>query len=452
MGNIVQRNKQFATLKTRLNDPKMLAQLANALPKSIPPKRLMRIVFTACQRNHKLMDCTQESMLASVFRAAELGLVPDGRQGALVPFNNNKKNCVEAQFMPMYQGLIDLVCNTQTVSGVKSVLVHENDDFTYREGLDPVLDHTPTIKGEPGEIIGVYAVAIMREGDNIGHFMPVWEVERYRNMSRAKNSNFWKDHWGAMAKKTAIRQLIKMLPVSSERIMQANDMEEAFERGENMIEADAIELIEVADEGGQESGSDDPLNKMTQEQTGATATPPRNHEVRRRTREFEGGLKTAGIADTQIAEIEGLQAELGEYATPLTNEFFAKNIPIAPDHVGDLTLLRAPEGLALIEQLQADLKRITPQQDGGNQQQAQEENPGEQQAETGQANQTASQQTMPIDPCPFEVGEIVKTGMDAEVEVIGTTYDDVRQGWNITVRFEGGETQNYPAERLHQVT
>jgi len=59
--------------------------------------------------------------------------------------------------------------------------------------------------------------------------MNVAEIEKVRNISRAKNSSPWQEHWGEMAKKTVIRRLAKRLPMST-------DLEEVIRRDDEMFD------------------------------------------------------------------------------------------------------------------------------------------------------------------------------------------------------------------------
>ena len=42
------------------------------------------------------------------------------------------------------------------------------------------------------------------------------EIEKIRDISKAKDSQAWKDYWSEMAKKTVIRRISKRLPMSSD--------------------------------------------------------------------------------------------------------------------------------------------------------------------------------------------------------------------------------------------
>lgn len=194
---------------------KMEGQFKLALPKHLPPDRFVRIVFTAVQRTPRLVECSRSSLLASVMRAAEQGLIPDGRQGALVPYRN--KGTLEAQFIPMWQGLLDLARQSGAIEDAYVASVRENDDFDYELGLERKLRHKPALR-DRGDILFVYAIVVLKGGTKTfgPGPMTVEEVEAIRARSRAKDSGPWVTDWEAMAWKTVLKRTLKYVPQSPE--------------------------------------------------------------------------------------------------------------------------------------------------------------------------------------------------------------------------------------------
>ena len=194
-------------------------QLAMALPRHVTPDRLIRVALTAMQRNPMLLECTQASLLGSIFECAQLGLLPDGVLGHayVIPYRNRKAGTVEAQFQIGYRGLIDLACRGGQVRWITGHVVYENDEFVFEFGADPKLMHKPT-EGDRGEVKGAYAVAYFREGGSAWDYMNRGEIEAIRRSSRAGDDGPWVTHWEPMAVKTVIRRLAKYLPLNTECI------------------------------------------------------------------------------------------------------------------------------------------------------------------------------------------------------------------------------------------
>src|SRR5690349_12093399 len=74
----------------RVGLEKMTPNLALALPKHIPVERFKRVILTALNLNPDLVGADRRSLFNAAQKAAQDGLVPDGREGALVIFNDRK--------------------------------------------------------------------------------------------------------------------------------------------------------------------------------------------------------------------------------------------------------------------------------------------------------------------------------------------------------------------------
>lgn len=211
--------RQFATVRNLLAHSE--GQLAAALPKGIPVSYMMRVVLTAVQRTPALLECEPITLLGAVFQAAQLGLIPDGvlGQAYLVPYNNNQKHRKEVQFIPGYRGLVTLARRSGEISTIDADVVRQKDIFKYVRGLNPVLEHIPTEDPQPGPIVKVYAFARLKDGGFQIKVMTVREVEAIKSRSaavKAKRSSPWDTDPEWMFKKTALKQLCKLLPVSTE--------------------------------------------------------------------------------------------------------------------------------------------------------------------------------------------------------------------------------------------
>lgn len=189
---------------------KMSPQFKAALPSHVPVERFVRTTLTAVQTNPRLLEADRRTLFAAATRAAQMGLLPDGREGAIVDFKG------QCQFMPMLGGVLKLVRNSGELASIDAQIVYRNDKFTYRPGIDMVPQHEPDWFGDRGEVIGVYAVAKMKDGAAYVEIMNRQQVDKVRSVSRAKDSGPWVQWWDEMARKTAIRRLAKRLPLSTD--------------------------------------------------------------------------------------------------------------------------------------------------------------------------------------------------------------------------------------------
>lgn len=207
-------------------------QIAMALPRHITPDLLLRTVLTELRMNPKLLTCTQESFLGAVMRAAQLGLVA-GPLGLayFIPYENRKRGITEAQLIVGYQGLIELIRRSGSLSTIDAEVVFEGDHFEFEKGTEGKLVHRPDWKSDKRSketAICVYAFAKLKDGGWQAVVLPVAEVEAIRARSRAGNSGPWVTDWNEMAKKTAIRRLYKFLPKTvevSEALRQEDDID-----------------------------------------------------------------------------------------------------------------------------------------------------------------------------------------------------------------------------------
>lgn len=216
---VERREDPVAVVRQTLNT--MGDQLKMALPAHVSVDKFNRVTMTALQANPALLNADRRSLFGAIVKAAQDGLLPDGREGALVQFGQ------QVTWMPMIGGILKKVRNSGELSSIDALLVHANDRFAYRPGLDDVPTHEPDWFGDRGEVIGAYAVARLKSGAAFVEIMNRQQIEQVRNVSRSKGNGPWVAWWGEMARKTVLRRLAKRLPMST-------DIEAEFERDETM--------------------------------------------------------------------------------------------------------------------------------------------------------------------------------------------------------------------------
>lgn len=232
---------------------KYKAQIAQALPKHISVERIMQIATTVIAKNPAIAECTTSSLLGAVLQASIVGLelTPILGLAYLVPFYNGKTKQKEVQFQIGYRGFIELARRSKELKTLMAECVYENDRFEYELGLEPKLKHIPFL-GERGELLYVYAAATFVNGGNAFVVLTKQDVMKYRSYSKTAQAEFsiWEKHFEEMAKKTAIRRLAKLLPMSVEYKTFETDNKtinaEDFKDGELILEnIEEPEIIEV---------------------------------------------------------------------------------------------------------------------------------------------------------------------------------------------------------------
>jgi recombination protein RecT len=127
-------NKPNAIQEVRLQLDTMVGQFGAVLPKHIPVERFGRVVLTAVQTNPDLLNVDRRSMWNACMKAAQDGLLPDGRLGALVVYKDRKRNTSLAQWLPMIAGIRQKVRNSGEVATWEVHNVHEKDLFDFELG------------------------------------------------------------------------------------------------------------------------------------------------------------------------------------------------------------------------------------------------------------------------------------------------------------------------------
>ncbi len=185
-------------------------QFKSVLPAHIPPAKFMRTVVGAVQNNPKILECDRATIFSACQKAAQDGLVLDGREAALVNFGK------AAQYMPMVAGMLKKLRNSGQLSTITAQAVHQNDSFKYNPAMDEVPNHSIDWFGDRGDMIGVYAVARMMDGGVVCEIMNMEQIAKVRRVSRSSDKGPWKDWPEEMAKKSVLRRIVKYLPSSAD--------------------------------------------------------------------------------------------------------------------------------------------------------------------------------------------------------------------------------------------
>lgn len=200
----------------------MQPEFARALPNHVPSDRFTRIAVSAINSNPELLspEIDRRSLYAAVMKAAQDGLVIDGREAALVTFKT--KDGVKAQYLSMVAGVLKKMRNSGEISNISTGIVYRNEydqgRFKYIKGDTESLTHDPILFEEKGKMIGVYAVVTLKDGAKVREFMDMVQIDKVKNVSRSANSEYgpWKKWFEEMATKSVLRKVSKLCPMSSD--------------------------------------------------------------------------------------------------------------------------------------------------------------------------------------------------------------------------------------------
>lgn len=191
---------------------------AQVAPKHFSVERLVKLAHASLSRTPKLAQCTPESVLIQLMRCAELGLEPNSPLGGihLVPFDNRKTGKTECQGIVDYRALVALARRSDQISAIAARVVYSRDQFECREDETGVHFTFVQAEGDRGEMVKVFAYARLKSGEVQFDQMAKSDVDKIRARSKASSSGPWVTDYDAMAAKTVLRKLCKLLPLTTE--------------------------------------------------------------------------------------------------------------------------------------------------------------------------------------------------------------------------------------------
>lgn len=291
--------KPIDLVRTQLNLPAMREQLQMALPPHVTVDKFLRVAITALQQSPSLLSMDRNSLFASVVSAAQLGLLPDSQLGEayFVPFKG------KVTLVPGYRGLLKLA-RQGDIGFVEAEIICEHDRTTYVLGDDSHFESLVNWK-DRGPIVAVYAIAKYRDGSIASRVvMTKDQVDAIRARSQAANGPAWTDNYEEMAKKTALRRLSKLLPLSTTAAsaFRLSELHEELSKPGQIIEGQV-----VTDDNEEPFGLDAPVTKPRRRRTALDELIPKDHSS------VVGGHSSADRPTGDFPEgIEGLDGGDGE--------------------------------------------------------------------------------------------------------------------------------------------
>lgn len=196
----------------------LVPEIQRALPKGLDADRIARLALTVVRKDRALAECAPASFAGALLTASALGLEPGvNGEAYLVAYNG------ECTLIVGYQGMAKLFWQHPMAKHLDAQAVHENDAFDYAYGLEPFLTHKPALT-DRGKVIAYYAVASLTSGAKVFVVLSPEEVKALRGGKTGGNGRIPDPmHW--MERKTALRQLVKLLPKST-ALAHALDVDE----------------------------------------------------------------------------------------------------------------------------------------------------------------------------------------------------------------------------------
>lgn len=206
-------------------------QISTILPKGTSIDRYMQMITTMIANNPKIGNCTISSVIGATILAATLDFDPSPELGYcyFVPFYNSSTDHFEVSFIIGYRGIVELAYRSGVINLIYSHVVYENDKFEVELGLHRDIRHIPNYREPGNEIVAAYAVYFTKA--NQFDFLVLSKKDIQYAQQRSRSSSSVDSPWNqpdsrvTMIKKTAVKKLLKLVPISisDRRVLAVDD-------------------------------------------------------------------------------------------------------------------------------------------------------------------------------------------------------------------------------------
>lgn len=211
---------QKNTFSTALSAALSTEDITPALPENFNKARFVQNAVALLNGNEQLMDFAKkhgtQQIINGLKRGALLNLDFYSGEAYLVCYGST------LQFMPSFKGdrKLAMQFSVRPVRDIYAKVVRQGDEFE-----EVIVNGEPSINFKPipfnkGEIIGVFAVCMFKDGGLQYEVLSKDDIEACRNQSKAKGSPAWSRFYGEMAKKCAIHRLCKSLELNMDARQQ----------------------------------------------------------------------------------------------------------------------------------------------------------------------------------------------------------------------------------------
>jgi recombination protein RecT len=179
-------------------------------------ENILSAALEAALHTPALLKCTGFSIIGAVKQACEYGLPLSKQLGEafLIPRWNKKTQTYECSLQIGYKGWMRLIRRAAGAKVMEAEVVYEGEPFLAEKGSNARIEHRidPALRTGDDKIVAAYSIAYF-EDDLIQFVVRTRdEIETARQCSQCPDFGAWKEHYPAMAKKTAILHHANYLP------------------------------------------------------------------------------------------------------------------------------------------------------------------------------------------------------------------------------------------------
>lgn len=232
---------------------------------NLAPEKFMTLTLNAVKRMPKLLECDAKTLFGCILVAAEFGLEPNTTIGYchILPYKRKYqdeagkwKHILEAQFQIGYPGWLEIMYRNPKIESIESGVIYENEEWYYDKGKREPFSHKPLPPSQRGEKwVAVFAIAWLTNTPRPKVALLYKEdVDKIKKLSQGASSDYspWnatdKDPFHWMARKTAIKQLVKELPKTRE-IERVYNIDNVVETGGTVRLNEEDRTIDIVDTG-----------------------------------------------------------------------------------------------------------------------------------------------------------------------------------------------------------
>lgn len=253
--NEMQTRPQRMTFSMAINSTGYQKLINSTIKDPAKAARFVTAITSAVAVNPLLQDCDPATILSGALLGESLGLSPSPQLGQyyLVPFNNTKKGCKDAQFQLGYKGYIQLALRSGyykrlNVFSVKAGELKAWNPITEELELEMIDDDEVR---EKTASVGYVATFTYVNGFTKTIYWSRQKMEahalRYsKGYAAKKGYTFWEKDFDAMAYKTMLRQLISKWGIMSIDLQTAFEQDNVVESGD-FLETEQPTLAPVTD-------------------------------------------------------------------------------------------------------------------------------------------------------------------------------------------------------------